>query len=248
MRRAAHPSGCARCGAGAGSSAMKYQSLWEGRYQLRKAGSGARPSWAISTSDAAHAPLKRVQGAEGSGGRRVQEFSTRSGGSAVQKGSAHAPLLTKARHSVWQGERHSALGDQHQRCRTRSTGSGGRVHEGSAHASLCTIHWLRAPLAEVSGSFRTRSTAHQPERDTSDAAHAPLSVQKGSIEEGSGGFSTCTQPERDTVYGMQRGLPRPLCAISTSDAAHATLCTIQRLRACMAQGSNESSTRSTAER
>ena len=28
MRRAAHPSGCARCGAGAGCSAIKYQSLW----------------------------------------------------------------------------------------------------------------------------------------------------------------------------------------------------------------------------
>jgi len=27
MRRAAHPSGCARCGAGAGCSAIKYQSL-----------------------------------------------------------------------------------------------------------------------------------------------------------------------------------------------------------------------------
>ena len=27
MRRAAHPSGCARCGDGAGYSAMKYQSL-----------------------------------------------------------------------------------------------------------------------------------------------------------------------------------------------------------------------------
>jgi len=27
MRRAAHPSGCARCGAGAGSSAIKYQPL-----------------------------------------------------------------------------------------------------------------------------------------------------------------------------------------------------------------------------
>ena len=29
MRRAAHPSGCARCGAGAGYSAKKYQSLTE---------------------------------------------------------------------------------------------------------------------------------------------------------------------------------------------------------------------------
>ena len=28
MRRAAHPSGRARCGAGAGCSAIKYQSLW----------------------------------------------------------------------------------------------------------------------------------------------------------------------------------------------------------------------------
>ena len=28
MRRAAHPSGCARCGSGAGCSAIKYQSLW----------------------------------------------------------------------------------------------------------------------------------------------------------------------------------------------------------------------------
>jgi len=27
MRRAAHPSGCARCGAGAGCSAVQYQSL-----------------------------------------------------------------------------------------------------------------------------------------------------------------------------------------------------------------------------
>jgi len=30
MRRAAHPSGCARCGAGAGCSAIKYQSLFIG--------------------------------------------------------------------------------------------------------------------------------------------------------------------------------------------------------------------------
>ena len=29
MRRAAHPSGCARCGAGAGCSAINYQSLWQ---------------------------------------------------------------------------------------------------------------------------------------------------------------------------------------------------------------------------
>ena len=31
MRRAAHPSGCARCGAGAGCSAIKYQSLCRAR-------------------------------------------------------------------------------------------------------------------------------------------------------------------------------------------------------------------------
>ena len=40
MRRAAHPSGCTRCGAGAGRSAIRYQSLWgalgEVFYSIRK--------------------------------------------------------------------------------------------------------------------------------------------------------------------------------------------------------------------
>jgi len=35
MRRAAHPSGCARCGAGAGFSAIQYQSLWFSRESRR---------------------------------------------------------------------------------------------------------------------------------------------------------------------------------------------------------------------
>jgi hypothetical protein len=42
MRRAAHPSGCARCGAGAGCSAIRYQSL--------------------SAPDAAHSPPKVLRG------------------------------------------------------------------------------------------------------------------------------------------------------------------------------------------
>ena len=50
MRRAAHPSGCARCGAGAGCSAIKYRSLLKAaaaaaaKRQLLKSCSGRSPS------------------------------------------------------------------------------------------------------------------------------------------------------------------------------------------------------------
>ena len=42
MRRAAQPSRCARCGAGAGCSVIKYQSLWGGLNHLRVGMSGGK--------------------------------------------------------------------------------------------------------------------------------------------------------------------------------------------------------------
>ena len=44
MRRAAHPSGCARCDASAGCSAMKYESLWGRTFLGMRLGSWLLPS------------------------------------------------------------------------------------------------------------------------------------------------------------------------------------------------------------
>jgi len=42
MRKAAHPSGCASCGAGAGCLAIKYHSLWLAGVEVRNAWQGLR--------------------------------------------------------------------------------------------------------------------------------------------------------------------------------------------------------------
>ena len=110
MRRAAHPSGCARCGAGSGCSAMKNQSLtrlapslWQANFrdqagQFRMQGSGCRVQ---GSGFRVQGPEFRVQGS----GFRVQGsgFGVQGAGFRVQgsrfRGQGSYGLFSCARDS-----------------------------------------------------------------------------------------------------------------------------------------------------